>query len=50
MEQNPDTPFGKKNANRKIMWIFYGGKYFGKVDNGVIYRIANNKTTMIGHI
>lgn len=50
MEQNPDTSFGQKNAHRKIMWIFHGGNYVGKVDNGVVYHIEDNRTTMVGHI
>ena len=51
MEQNPDTPFGQKNAQRKIMWIFHGGRYVGKVDNGVAYHIEDDdKTKMVGHI
>ena len=50
LEQNPDTPFGKKNIGKKIMWVFHGGRYVGKVDNGVVYRIEDDKTTMVGHI
>lgn len=50
MEQNPETPFGSKNAHRKIVWIFCGGEYIGKVDNGIVYHIDGSQTTMVGHI
>ena len=50
MEQNPETPFGQKNKDKKIMYAFRKGDYICKVVNGIIYDLTGGSNEIIGHI